>query len=59
MRVGHRLHFLRLLGLVAGDAPDVDGSLQRIDRLAAIEYAQDLTPEGLIEKVVGEKHGAQ
>ncbi len=57
-RIGHRLHLLGLPGLVAGDATDIDRALEGIDRLAAIEYAQDLAAEGLVDKVVGQKDRA-
>src|ERR1700693_1472060 len=48
-----------LLGLVAGHATDVDRALQGIDRLCAIEHAQQFTSKCLVDEIIGQEHSAQ
>jgi len=44
---------------VAGDPTGIDGALQGVDGLAAVQDAQQLTPEHVVEEVVAQEHGAQ
>ena len=51
--------FVVPLRLEARDASGVDRTLERVDRLAAVEHPEQLAAERVVDEVIGQEHGSQ